>query len=136
MLFLRYCSTFLCMYHLYNQTLHYHFHLELSLVVVEERHRSIADRRHHMLKIVVHERRLCAICHLCKIWPNLVATRPKLNLIGVCETKFFDTTNGLATVRFLVLVAKPLVLSKNFVSQTPFRIEFWSEVALSQKSQN
>ena len=57
-------------------------------------------------------------------------------LIGVFEVKIFGTTYGLAVIHFLVLAAKRLVVSKNFVSQTPFRIEFWSEVALSRKSQN
>ena len=42
----------------------------------------------------------------------------------VYEAKFFDTTNRLAAIRLLVLAAKRLVLSKNFVSQTPIKIEF------------
>ena len=40
------------------------------------------------------------------------------------EAKFFDTTNRLADIRLLVLVAKRLVLSMNFVSQSPIKIEF------------
>ena len=44
-------------------------------------------------------------------------------LRGVCETKFFDTTNRLAAIRFMVLATKPLVVSKNFTSQTPIKIE-------------
>ena len=45
-------------------------------------------------------------------------------LTWVIEVHFFDKTNGLGAIRFLVLAAKPLVLSKNFVSQTPLKIEF------------
>ena len=45
-------------------------------------------------------------------------------LRGVCETKFFDTTNHLAAIRFMVLATKPLVVSKKFTSQTPLEIEF------------
>ena len=44
--------------------------------------------------------------------------------MGVCETKLFDKTNRLAAIRFMVLVAKPLVLSKNLTSQTPIKIQF------------
>ena len=47
-------------------------------------------------------------------------------LKGVCEVKFFDTTYGLAAIHFLVLAAKPLVVSKIFTSQTHFKIQFWS----------
>ena len=41
------------------------------------------------------------------------------------EVKIFGTTYGLAVIHFLVLAAKRLVVSKIFVSQTPFKIEFW-----------
>ena len=48
--------------------------------------------------------------------------------MGVCEVNFFDMTNGLGAIRFLVLAAKPLVLSKNFVSQTPLKMNFRSRL--------
>ena len=44
--------------------------------------------------------------------------------MGVCEVNFFDTTNRLAAIRFMVLATKPLVVSKKFTSQTPIKIEF------------
>ena len=45
-------------------------------------------------------------------------------LRGVYEVKFFDMTDRLAATILSVLAAKWLVVSKNFVSQTPFKIEF------------
>ena len=37
----------------------------------------------------------------------------------VYEVNFFDTTNGFATISFLVLAAKPLVISKKFYFDDP-----------------
>ena len=49
----------------------------------------------------------------------------KLNLKGVCEVKFFDRTNRLAARTKKRIAAKRLVVSTNFISKTPPKIQFW-----------
>ena len=118
------------------------FTCPLSVTVGHERirfqgegHRSIADRRLHML-LTIHKMRSGRDSSFLRFRPRFFSHATKNSiLIGVFEVKIFGTTYGLAVIHFLVLAAKRLVVSKNFVSQTPFRIEFWSEVALSRKSQ-
>ena len=75
-----------------------------------EGHRSIADRRLHMFTNFV---------------VKMVPSRQNWILTWVIEVHFFDKTNGLGAIRFLVLAAKPLVLSKNLTSQTPIKIQFY-----------
>ena len=55
---------------------------------------------------------------------KMVPSRQNWILTWVIEVHFFDKTNGLGAIRFLVLAAKPLVLSKNLTSQTPIKIQF------------
>ena len=45
-------------------------------------------------------------------------------LRGVCEAKFFDTTNGLIARTEKRIAAKPLVVSTKFTSNTPLKIQF------------
>ena len=56
---------------------------------------------------------------------KMVPSRQNWILTWIIEVHFFDKTNGLGAIRFLVLAAKPLVLSKNLTSQTPIKIQFY-----------
>ena len=59
------------------------------------------------------------VAYMCKKWtsPLILSTR--------CHFRV-KIRNGLAAIGFLVLAPKPLVISKNFTSQTPLKIKFWS----------
>ena len=45
--------------------------------------------------------------------------------MGVREAKFFDTTNGLTARTKKRIATKRLVVSTNFISKTPPKIQFW-----------
>ena len=67
-----------------------------------------------------------AFRHFCDFRLNFfyLATQNSI-WIGVCETKFFDTTNRFAAMTKKRIPAKPLVWFKKFTSWTHLRIQFW-----------
>ena len=56
--------------------------------------------------------------------PKIAPSSQNWILTRVIEVKICDRTYGLGAICFLVLVPKPLVLSKNCTAQTPLKIQF------------
>ena len=55
---------------------------------------------------------------------KMVSSTQNWILMGVCEVRFFDRTNGLAARTKKRIVPKPLVLSKKCTSMTQVKIQF------------
>ena len=55
---------------------------------------------------------------------KMVSSTQNWILMGVCEVRFFDRTNGLAARTKKRIAPKPLVLSKKCTSMTQVKIQF------------